>query len=137
MSSPSHPKWLLGGGCWYRLRSASMVASASGSASNRERGVILAGVLLLGKKSCSLLDHGQLFDHRFLLELMISFSSSSSRASIARRAEALLGWRNARRMAWRSWANDCRWRPLGAGDLALETRLCLRRRSCLELAYAT
>jgi hypothetical protein len=43
MSSPSHPKWLLGGGCWYRLRSASMVASASGSASNRERGVILEG----------------------------------------------------------------------------------------------
>src|SRR4029077_1245729 len=102
MSRPSHAKWLLGGGCWYRLRRASMVASASGSASNRERGVILVGVLLLGKKSCSLLDHGQLFDHRFLLELMISFSSSSSRASIERRAEALLGWRIARRMAWRS-----------------------------------
>src|SRR5260221_10890259 len=125
MSSPSHPKWLLGGGGWYRLRSASMVASASGSASNRERGVILVGVLLLTKKSCSLLDHGQLFDHRFHLELMISFSSSSSRESIERCAETLLGWCNAKRMAWRSWANDCRWRPSRAGDWALATRLCL------------
>ena len=97
-------------------------------------------MLLLGKKSCSLLDHGRLFDHRFLLELMISFSSSSSRASIARRAEALLGWRNARRMAWRSWAKDCRWRRLGVGDLALETAvrfLCFRSRSFFALAYAT
>ncbi len=37
-----------------------MVASASGSASNRERGVIFVEVLLLTKKSCSLLDRGQL-----------------------------------------------------------------------------